>query len=187
LSGSADSRWAAITGIGTLILVLIGIIAYLQAKSGSSSPPAAASSPTRSAAHAASATTPAPLRGVPASASAPARSFSYATGDPFPLCDTKQARWILSDMTSEAGGCAPSGTQITTAVGTYGFDTTSSFLGLSTLPQSSTVTVAGTLPDSADGYHSRFLGSAEGNSETGYFGYICNSCGSCGCRWRAAR
>lgn len=35
--------------------------------------------------------------------------------------------------------------------------------------------MAGTLPDSADGYHSRCLGVAEGNSGTGYFGYICNS------------
>jgi hypothetical protein len=148
VSGSGDSRWIAITGVGTVILVLIGIVTYVQVESGNSSPSAVATTSTRSAAAVSpttTATTPASGHNVSASASAPARSFSYTTGDPFPLCDTKRAQWTLSGMTSEAGGCAPSGTQITTVDGTYGYDTVSSFPGLSALPQSSTVTVAGSL------------------------------------------
>jgi hypothetical protein len=177
VSGSGDSRWIAITGVGTVILVLIGTVTYFQVKSGNSNPSAIASSSTTSAAGPATTatTTSASGHSVSAPTSAPASSFSYVTGDPFPLCDTKRAQWTLSGMTSEAGGCAASGTQITTVDGTYGYDTASSFPGLSALPQNSTVTVAGTLPDSADGYHSRCLGVAEGNSSTGYFAYICNS------------
>ncbi len=91
--------------------------AYFQAKPAPSSQSGAASSSTGPAAATAPATTPASRSSVPAPASAPASSFSYATGDPFPLCDTKRAQWTLSGMTSEAGGCAPSGTQITTVSG----------------------------------------------------------------------
>jgi hypothetical protein len=176
MSGSGDSRWVAITGIGTVILVLIGVLAYFHAEPGNSSPSAATGSsagPTANTPATTVVTTPALRSSAPTSA--PATSFSYVSGDPFPLCDTKRAQWTLSGMTSEAGGCAPSGTQITTVIGTYGFDTVRSFPGLSALPRNSTVTVTGTLPDSADGYHSRCLGVAEGDSRTGYFGYICNS------------
>lgn len=111
---------------------------------------------------------------APTAKSTPATARGYTTTAPFPLCDPNGAEWSLAGLESKSpNACSPGGTPVTAPKGTYGFATVEKVPGTSGIAPANTVSVTGTLPN--PNYHPRCLGVVDGDAETAYFAYICNS------------
>ncbi|WP_330186172.1 protein kinase [Dactylosporangium sp. AC04546] len=106
--------------------------------------------------------------------SSPATARGYTTTAPFPLCDPNGAEWNLAGVESKSpNACSPGGTPVTVPKGTYGFATVEKVPGTSAIAPANTVSVTGTLP--GPNYHPRCLGVVDGDAQTAYFAYICNT------------
>ncbi|MFL6116909.1 MAG: hypothetical protein ACJ786_36995 [Catenulispora sp.] len=106
-----------------------------------------------------------------------AGQYSYTTGNPFPLCDPSGGSWALAGLQPQApNGCSAgsASTPVTVQSGTYGFATMNGLPSATPISPINTVTVTGSLTGLPNN-HQRCLGVAEGDAQTAYFGYICNS------------
>ncbi|MFI5913100.1 protein kinase [Dactylosporangium sp. NPDC051541] len=98
----------------------------------------------------------------------------YTTTAPFPLCDPNGAEWSLGGLESKSpNACSPGQTPVTVPNGTFGFATVEQLPGLPSIAPANTVSVSGSLPEPL--YHKRCLGVADGDGQSAYFAYICNT------------
>jgi serine/threonine protein kinase len=174
-------RPAVLVPAAAALLLVVGIAAYAAGSTGKgSTPPVAtgtqAKTPASPSSASASASALASAASSPSSSpSGATNSNTYSTPEPFPLCDPNGAQWNLVNLTPQSSGGCTQDMQVAANSPGYSFATASAFPHGVPLSANNTVTISGSLPDSAGGYHPRCFGAAEGSATTGYLGLLCNS------------